>query len=151
MKNDERRTKNENTGWPPGHRSSFLALRSSILLLRLAEVAAEPADCAGQEVLGVGGRAATQEEVRAAGIADELGLDAGVEEGDEELLALADRAAVILLAVDDQGRGGGAVGEGGGGVGGVPLLILVGPRAELGAAEGVADVAGAVERFEVEA
>src|SRR4051794_29251588 len=112
---------------------------------------AEPADRAAQEVFGVGGRAAAQEEVRAAGIADEFGLDAGIEQGDEELLALADRAAVVLLAVDDQGRGGSAMGEGGGGVGGVPLLVLVGPRAELGAPERMADVAGAVERFEVEA
>ena len=117
----------------------------------LAEMVGEPTDRAGQEIFAVGRWAATQEEVRTARIAGELGLDPRFEQCDKHLLALADRAAVIFFTVDDQRRCLGAVDEGRGGVGGIPFPVFVRGRAELRLTEGVADVTRAVERFEVEA
>jgi hypothetical protein len=49
------------------------------------------------------------EQLGSAGIAGELDLAAGLAQGREHLLALADRAAVIGFAMHDQGRGVGAV------------------------------------------
>src|SRR4051812_22913616 len=77
-----------------------------------SEVVAEPAKDPLEEVDAVLGQTAgPEEQVRAGRVARELGLAPSVAERDEHLLALADRAAVVRLAVDHQGRCPGAVGE----------------------------------------
>ena len=86
-----------------------------------------------------------------AGVAHECGLAAGLLQRDEELLPLADRAALVGFAVHDQGRRGGVVGELGGGVGGVGICAArTGAPPNWLLAPTEADIAGAAERLEVE-
>src|SRR5215216_4501316 len=110
----------------------------------------EPAGQPLQDVEAVGRIAGAEHGVGTVGVADELDLAAGFEEGGEELFALADGDAVIGLAVDDEGRGFGLGKVGEGGAEGVLLQAVPGATADLERAEGVADVGGAVEGGEID-
>src|SRR3712207_5258992 len=125
-------------------RSAERPARNALVTLasgRLAEVVLEPGQDAAVVVLAVLGRAAAQEEVRAARVARELHLAAGLLQRDEHLLPLPDRAALVRLAVDNQGRRLRSVRVVRRRVLVVPGAVLVRRGAELDAAEGVADVA----------
>jgi len=85
--------------------STTNALTSVIFIRPAAQVVGEPAKHAPEEVDPVLGQTAgAEEEVRPARVADEFGLAAGPSQRHEHLLALAERAALVGLAVDDQGR-----------------------------------------------
>src|SRR5215831_13884062 len=85
----------------PGPRCTAAGERPA--LARLAQVRLEPAEDPRVEVFAMLGRPAPQEQVRPAGIADELDLAPGLLQRDEHLLPLADRAAMVRLTVDDEG------------------------------------------------
>src|SRR3954447_25000456 len=90
----------------PSHRSPNLpTLELSNLLTSPAEILAEPGQLPGQHIYAVFGWAAGDEAVGAAGVADEFGLAADLHQCGEELFSLVQRAAIIGLAVDDQGWG----------------------------------------------
>src|SRR5215213_7795316 len=64
----------------------------------------EPVEDARVHVHAVLGRAVDQEDVAAARVAGQLDLAADLLEAHEHLLGLADWAALIRLALDDEGR-----------------------------------------------
>src|SRR4051794_29693173 len=70
-----------------------------------SEISLVPGDDLLQALEAVAGLAVAGHAVALGGEADEAGRDAAEFEGGEELLSLLYRAAVVLLLVEDQGRG----------------------------------------------
>src|SRR5579864_9208272 len=72
----------------------------------------KPAEEPREKVGAVRGWTDAQHGMAAARITRELHLAAGLLQGDEHLLALADRTPIVGLTLHDQRRRGGAVGKG---------------------------------------
>src|SRR5687768_11938779 len=102
----------------------------------------EPGQLAAPVVGAVLRPAVEQEQVVGAWVTHELGLAAGLDQRDEQLLALPDRAALVRLAMNDQRRRHGAMRELARRVFGIRLAMRLRRTAELQLAEDVPDVAG---------
>jgi len=99
-------------------------------------VLGEPIDYSAGVVEAVGGAAGGEEAVGGAGITGEGDGDlAGGDEGGVELFALADGAAVVGFAVEDEGRSRAAVGVVDGGQLAVEVAFLAEGTAQLPLAE----------------
>src|SRR4051795_9038522 len=85
----------------PGADAHLLERRS--ICDAVAKVRLEPGERASQVIGAVLRRAVPGEAVVAAGVAGELDLAADLQERHEHLLALADRAPLVGLPMDDQG------------------------------------------------
>src|SRR5207249_4856510 len=132
-----------------GRSGRLLALGGALLARALLEVFVEPAEDVPQALGAVGGLAAAREVVVLVREAHELRLAPQLLQRDVHLLALLDRAAIVLLRVEDQQRRGDVLDIADRRV--LEQLLHVVPRLglELHVEEHEADVAGAEEAQQV--